>query len=159
MPLSDPELGLKIMHPDDRHLIEEVLHHPESPITIRWLHKEGGVVWTEQRNKPIHDEAGELVAIEGISRDVTERKEAYDQLIESERRYSTVVSNAHAYVYRCLNEAGYQNEFASDYSLELTGYPPEDLLVGGKVRFGDLILEEDRGRVWAEIQDQEATEA
>ena len=77
---ADPELGLKIVHPDDRHLIDEVLRHPEAPITIRWLRKHGAVIWAEQRNKPIYDEAGELVAIEGISRDVTERKALEEQL-------------------------------------------------------------------------------
>jgi diguanylate cyclase (GGDEF)-like protein/PAS domain S-box-containing protein len=71
---ADPELGYKIVHPDDRHLIDEVLRYPESPITIRWLRKDGTVIWAEQHNKPIYDDAGELVAIEGISRDVTERK-------------------------------------------------------------------------------------
>jgi diguanylate cyclase (GGDEF)-like protein/PAS domain S-box-containing protein len=59
---------------------------------------------------------------------------------------------AHAYAYRCLNEPGWPNEYASDYALELTGYPPEDLLVGGKVHFGDLIVEGDRRRVWDEVQ-------
>jgi len=39
------------------------------------------------------------------------------------------------------------------YALELTGYPPEDLLVGGKVKLGGLIVEEDRGRVWDEVQE------
>jgi diguanylate cyclase (GGDEF)-like protein/PAS domain S-box-containing protein len=86
-------------------------------------------------------------------RDVTEREQAHDQLIESERRFRGVVANAQAFVYRCLNEPGYPNEFASDYALELTGYTPDDLLVDGQVRFGDLILEEDRGRVWEEVQE------
>jgi hypothetical protein len=57
----------------------------------------------------------------GIICEVTERKRAYDRLAESERRYASVLSNAHAYVYRCRNEPGYPNEFASDYALELEG--------------------------------------
>jgi diguanylate cyclase (GGDEF)-like protein len=77
---ADPELGIKIVHPDDRHLIEEVLRDPESPITIRWLCKDGTVIWAEQHNKPIYDDAGELVVIEGISRDVTERKTLEEQM-------------------------------------------------------------------------------
>ncbi len=77
---ADPELGLKIVHPDDRHLIEEMLRHPEAPITIRWLCKDGTVIWAEQRNKPLYDEAGELVVIEGISRDVTEHKALEERL-------------------------------------------------------------------------------
>jgi diguanylate cyclase (GGDEF)-like protein/PAS domain S-box-containing protein len=77
---ADPKLGHKIVHPDDRHLIDEVLRQPESAITIRWLRKDGTVIWAEQHNKLIHDEAGELVAIEGISRDVTKRKTLEEQL-------------------------------------------------------------------------------
>jgi PAS domain S-box-containing protein len=53
-----------------------------------------------------------------IVRDVTERKRAYDLFIESERRFTTVLANARAYVYRCRNEEGYPNEFTSDYTLE-----------------------------------------
>jgi hypothetical protein len=37
----------------------------------------------------------------GIICEVTERKRAYDRLAESERRYASVLSNAHAYIYRC----------------------------------------------------------
>src|SRR3712207_4563326 len=87
-----------------------------------------------------------------IVREVTERKRAYDRLSESERRFATVVSNARAYVYRCRNEPLYPNEFASDYALELTGYPPEDLLVGGPVSYGELIVEEDRRGGWEGVQ-------
>jgi diguanylate cyclase (GGDEF)-like protein/PAS domain S-box-containing protein len=101
---------------------------------------------------PVRDEQGNLVAIIRVFTDITEIKQAEEALKESERRFYSVVSDAHAYVYRCLNEPGYPNEFASDYALELTGYPPEDLLVGGRARFGDLIVEEDRERVWEEIQ-------
>jgi diguanylate cyclase (GGDEF)-like protein/PAS domain S-box-containing protein len=102
---------------------------------------------------PVRDpgEADERFVL-AIVRDVTERKRAYDRLAESERRFAAVVSNARAYVYRCRNEPGYPNDFASDYALELTGYPPEDLMVGGPVRFGELIVEEDRKRVWEEVQ-------
>jgi PAS domain S-box-containing protein len=102
---------------------------------------------------PIHD-AGEADGrfVLAIVREVTERKRTLDRLGESERRFATVLANARAYVYRCRNEEGYPNEFASDYALELTGYPSEDLMVGGPVRFGDLIVEEDRERVWEEVQ-------
>ena len=66
--------------------------------------------------------------------------------------FTRMLSNARAYVYRCRNEPLYPNDFASDYALELTGYSPEDLLLGGPVSFGELIVEEDRGRVWEEVQ-------
>ena len=102
---------------------------------------------------PVHDPGGaEGRFVLAIVREVTGRKRTHDRLVESERRFATVLSNAPAYLYRCLNEPGWPNQFASDYALELTGYTPEELLVGGKVRFGDLIVEEDRERVWEEVQ-------
>src|SRR5918997_5525753 len=102
---------------------------------------------------PIHDarEADGRFVL-AIVREETERKRTLDRLGESERRFATVLANARAYAYRCRNEEGYPNEFASDYALELTGYPSEDLMVGGRVRFGDLIVEDDRERVWEEVQ-------
>jgi diguanylate cyclase (GGDEF)-like protein/PAS domain S-box-containing protein len=102
---------------------------------------------------PVYDEQGEMVGIIGVSTDITERKKVEEALRESERRFSSVVSYAHAFAYRCLKEPGYRNEYASDYALELTGYSPEDLLVGGEIRFGDLIIGDDRDRIWEEVQE------
>jgi hypothetical protein len=59
------ELGHKIVHPNDRLLIEEALRSPRSHISLRWLRKDGTIIWTEQRNWLVYDGAGELVAIEG----------------------------------------------------------------------------------------------
>src|SRR5215207_7575131 len=146
-----------VVHPDDvaraQKRVTEAVSNPgsTSSMELRLRHKDGSWCHVESRCTSLLDDP----AVGGIvfnSRDVTDRKEAYDRLAESERRFSAVVSNNHAYVYRCLNEPGYPNEFASDYALELTGYSSEDLLVGGKVRFGDLIVEEDRSRVWDEVQ-------
>ena len=76
-----------------------------------------------------------------------------EALRESERRYATLLANEPALVYRCLNEPHRPMVFLSDYADELTGYPPEDLLVGGRLRYGDLIVMEDRRRVWEEVQE------
>src|SRR5260370_26068277 len=42
------------------------------PWVVRWIHKDGSVVWEEQRFTTIVDH-GRLVAIEGVVRDVTHR--------------------------------------------------------------------------------------
>lgn len=79
---ADLELGSRLVHPDDRPLWESATRAataPGEPLTLRWVHKDGQVIWTEQRNAPILNQAGELVAIEGIVRDISVR-------IEAERR-------------------------------------------------------------------------
>lgn len=79
---ADPDLGLKIVHPEDRHLLENIIGRgilEEKTITLRWIRKDGSTIWTEQNNVPIYDDAGNLVAIEGIARDITERKREEDE--------------------------------------------------------------------------------
>src|ERR671913_381989 len=102
---ADPELRFKIVHPDDRHLIDEALRSPESLITIRWLRKDGGVIWLEQRTKAIYDEAGELVAIEGIARDVTERKRVEEALRTTQEFLGGILDNAPLPIYGVSEEA------------------------------------------------------
>jgi PAS domain S-box-containing protein len=79
---ADPDLGYKLVHPEDRELIESLKHPSTStiPLTARWMHKDGTVTWTSQQLVPIYDPEGNLVAIEGIVRDITERVQAYQTL-------------------------------------------------------------------------------
>jgi PAS domain S-box-containing protein len=80
---SDPDLIWKVVFPDDRHLMEEHLMRrdvPGLPFTLRWQRKDGSVVWAEQRNVPIYDDDGKLTAVEGVARDITERKQREREL-------------------------------------------------------------------------------
>lgn len=77
---DDPELSHKIVHPDDQHLLPRYSQSQGIPLSLRWIHKDGRVIWTETRCQQIHDAEGNLVAIEGITRDVTERKLVEEEL-------------------------------------------------------------------------------
>lgn len=50
------------------------------PAIASAFNKSGALVWMEQRNVPIYGDRGELIAIEGIARDVTERQQGEEQL-------------------------------------------------------------------------------
>ncbi len=87
---ANPSLGFELVHPQDRALLVEMQQSPEAladPLVLRWVRKDGTIIWTEQRNTLIFDDEGTLVAIEGIARDVTERKRAEEALRTSEQRY------------------------------------------------------------------------
>ena len=43
------------------------------PLIMRWFHKNDLITWNEQRSVGSYDENGNLKAIEGIARDITER--------------------------------------------------------------------------------------
>ncbi len=76
---ADPQLGLKLVHPEDRPLLEAIASGRETSATLRWIRKDGTVIWAEQHNVPVYDDRGELVAIEGIARDVTDRVHAAEE--------------------------------------------------------------------------------
>jgi len=85
---ADPDLGFKVVHPDDRHLLESVLKGDDGhtgTVTMRWTHKNGTVIWIEQRSAVVRDPMGQLVAIEGIARDISERRLLEDQLRHSQK--------------------------------------------------------------------------
>ncbi|HET7270812.1 MAG TPA: PAS domain S-box protein [Rubrobacter sp.] len=77
---ADPMLAIRLVLPEYRPLVENLMESPESPLLLHLRHRDGRLIWIEQRNKPVRDESGNLVGIEGIARDVTRRK-----LAESER--------------------------------------------------------------------------
>lgn len=73
----DPNLLANIAHPDDRtpqQQLENAGDNFMEPKEVRWVGKSGKIIWTEQRNMPIRDRDGRVVAMEGIARDITDRK-------------------------------------------------------------------------------------
>ncbi|MDD2554366.1 MAG: CHASE4 domain-containing protein, partial [Desulfotomaculaceae bacterium] len=80
---ADPDITYKIVHPDDRPALItffQVSERNSKPQVIRWMHKNGSVVWTEHQKVPIYDKEMKLAALEGIARDITERKSTDEKL-------------------------------------------------------------------------------
>ncbi|MEI6680850.1 MAG: GAF domain-containing protein, partial [Mariniphaga sp.] len=72
---NDPQLGFKLVHPDDRILLENTTRYSKGePLELRWIRKDGLIIWTEQRNVLLFDDNNEPYAIEGNAGDITDRK-------------------------------------------------------------------------------------
>ncbi|QIN79731.1 PAS domain S-box protein [Rubrobacter marinus] len=86
---ADPGLVRRLVHPEDWHVLMEALRSdgPTASFELRWIRKDGEVMWVEQRVALIRDGRGRVVAVEGIARDVTARKEAEEALRQSEERH------------------------------------------------------------------------
>lgn len=87
---ADPGLGFKLVYPEDQPLLAAITRGEipsGTPVELRWMHKDGSIVWVEQRNILVYDDADRLVSIEGIARDVTLRKQT-EQALELERNHS-----------------------------------------------------------------------
>jgi len=71
----DAQLIFRVVHPEDRDLLERAFS-ADGPRTfsMRLRHRDGAVRWFEQSMSPVMDGQGVLVALEGIARDVTDRR-------------------------------------------------------------------------------------
>ena len=78
---ADPDFGVKIVHPDDRAILSSIARAqvPET-VEMRMIHRNGSIVWIEQHNVPVFDAEGNRVALEGIARDITARKQREQEL-------------------------------------------------------------------------------
>ncbi len=93
--------------------------------------KDGSTVWTETRANFLRDQNGQLVELLGITRDITERKEAEDALPESEDRFRQFFENAPEYCYMISPEGVILN--VNNTALKALGYK-KDELVGKPLR-------------------------
>ncbi len=74
---EDPDLGLKLVHPDDADILKslsKVDSNDRTTVVLRWIKKDGQIIWTEQKNFFVYDDNGNLIALEGVARDITDTK-------------------------------------------------------------------------------------
>lgn len=93
---AHPELAAEIMHTEDQPALREAILSDtplKEPVLQRWRKKDGSLIWVEQRIVKILDGNGRPIAIEGVARDITQRKHAEQALQASERfAYETLDS-------------------------------------------------------------------
>jgi PAS domain S-box-containing protein len=80
-----------------RHLAEDSEYRgtPHTwTIELEQRRKDGSTVWTEVRTSVMRDDEGRPTGIFGITRDITERKQAEKTLRDSEKRYRTFFENS-----------------------------------------------------------------
>ncbi len=88
-----------------------------------------------------------------MEKDTDREKQILEQLRESQRALSTLLSNLPGMAYRCQNNINWTMEFVSEGCIELTGYQPKDLMNDNQVSFGELIEANDRLEGWHEVQE------
>ncbi len=135
---ADPQLGLRLVHPEDRWILEKYFEGKadSTPVVLRWVRKDGRIIWTEQRNVGIYDERGNLVAMEGVARDITARKIAEQELRESEARYNAFVNASSDLVF--LKDKNFRYLMVNAAMAAFYGRPTEEVV--GKTDF-DLMPE------------------
>ncbi len=123
--------------------LKKTLLSGEPTRTVFRIHdKSGGLVWMEDSGAPVFDENGEIVAISGILRDVTDRKIVEEELGESEKRYRELVELLPQTVFETDLEGNLGS--VNKIGFETFGYLQEDLKEG--INVFDLLVPGDRSR-------------
>jgi PAS domain S-box-containing protein len=126
---ADPALWRGLVHPDDRHLVETARTDPDAivlPVVVRWLRKDGSIVWAEHRSVPVTDADGAVVAIEGSARNVTEQVALLDRLRVSEARIREFLATISVGALRL--DANGTVQFINDNLLTLLGRRASEVL-------------------------------
>ena len=105
---ANPDLIFEIAQADDRGKLRALFASQSRvilPATIRLCHLDGSTVWVEFTGVPVHDDAGEVTAFEGIARDIT-LPMAAERELETERNFVTGILNTTDALVVVLDPAG-----------------------------------------------------
>ncbi len=134
--------GLENIHPDDlpaaRAKFAQLATQPGATLQVEYraLRKDGSQWWAEAVASNLLDEPG-VQSIVINFRDITDRKQAEEQLHESEERYHQAIIAADAIPY-ALDYTTLKYTFIGEGIEKLTGYPAQGL---GLNDFNTLLLE------------------
>jgi PAS domain S-box-containing protein len=127
--MTDPQLYAKIYHPDDMHILDTFIAKLKKGLRAagkyRILHKDGSIRWIESKITPVCDDDGQLIRIDGVSRDVTQAKTAKDKLILSERRYRQIVETAHEGIW--IIDENLRTIFVNQKVCDMLGYKSNEI--------------------------------
>ncbi|MEA3360285.1 MAG: PAS domain-containing protein, partial [Thermodesulfobacteriota bacterium] len=65
----------------------------EAERECRIIKPNGSIVWVNDRSKMIYDENHQPISVEGVTREITERKQAEEELMASEEKLSTILDS------------------------------------------------------------------
>jgi diguanylate cyclase (GGDEF)-like protein/PAS domain S-box-containing protein len=118
------------VHPDDRARVTKTLMAStgtgQFDEEYRILRPAGDVRWVRVRGYPITDDTSKLRRIAGIAVDITARKEAEQELQESERRFSDLLKNVE--LASVMLDCNAQITYCNEYLLRLTGWQLEEVI-------------------------------
>ncbi|HET6497279.1 MAG TPA: PAS domain S-box protein, partial [Thermoleophilia bacterium] len=126
---AEPQLMLAMVHADDAASMAGVmqsLNPPDEPLLMRWVGKDDVTRWMESRLVAVRDAEGRCLAVEGITRDVTERIQAEDALRQSATRFRDLSEHT-PIAYQSLNADGRIIDVNRDW-LQLLGFTREEVM-------------------------------
>jgi hypothetical protein len=125
---ADPDLHWKTVHPNDYPIlktIEDTNPFQTEPFTLRYITRQGEVVWIELRSSFIFDENDQAVAVESIGRDVTSQQELLEQLHASRAQLQAIFDNAAVGI--VISDRAGNYHFVNRHATETIGYSQQEI--------------------------------
>jgi two-component system cell cycle sensor histidine kinase/response regulator CckA len=141
-----------VVAPEDvdavRAMNERVAKGERGELEFRIIGLRGTLRWMQSHAVPFYDEGRGETVILAVTRDVTEKKKAEENLRRSEHSYRTLSESLPGIVYRLTPGDGACMQFFNDAVESMTGYRAEELAGAGEVcSIAGLIIAEDREEV------------
>jgi two-component system, sensor histidine kinase and response regulator len=83
--------------------------------------------------------------------DISDLKMFQEKIKQSEEKYRTLIENMPGIVFRCINDKKWTMIFLSEEIYRMTGYSASDFIGNAKRTYASIISEEDRERVYEQI--------
>jgi|GEM_PF-2533855 len=151
--MENPSMWKEVVYPDDRDKAQELMALTEETrapqaMEFRVVRASGEVRWIRGHLTPIFNERGKLMYFDGVSLDVTERKQVEEVLRESEERYRSLAESVNAIIFRMAPD-GELLTLAGRVQ-EITGYSAEELMPGKGIARKNIYFK-DRERAMSEF--------
>ena len=148
---TDEELAgmniAKLFTPESLEIVKEKIDYkvkakkPTPPYEVALKRKDGNIVYIEVISAPLLKD-GEVVAIHGFARDITQRKKMEEKLREEEEKYRMLVEMAQEGI--CIDDENENIIFTNEAFARSLGYQREELT--GKNIF-EIVYEEDKEKL------------
>jgi len=148
---ADFSLWYNAFHPDDNETIDQAnikLTGGETMVFhYRIIQKNKKIRWVESKIIPKLNSSGKLVRLDGVSRDITERKNNELELQRTENRFRRLVESAQEGIWT-IDQNNLTN-FVNKKMCDMLGYEPDEMLGKDLLHFVD---ETDRANIIACIE-------
>ena len=129
---KDKEHVLNAVYPDDlpmfRQAMQDVLKNGHVEIVYRFRHRDGSLRILRAHSQLKKGISGQPDIINGVTNDITQEKELYDAIRNSEQKLSATINNTKDLIWsiNAQLEILYCNEAYQDFIFGLTGIVPEE---------------------------------
>ena len=156
---DQPGSWLDSIHPDDRD--EAIKHLSEPGRNELWVREylvvrpDGSIRWIRGRVFPIKDQAGRLWRIAGLAEDITERRQAEEDVRQAQSRLELAIRSSNIGIWELQMPDGVLEHGRSNYLnlWEQLGYSPAEFPTTPMDSM-ELCHPDDRERLWQLVHDE-----